>query len=597
MKKTKILFEGHDLKFLSHIIEHYKANREYDVEVITYSGHEIKDLTEIQRVLPAIDIVFCEWGLGNLRWFSRNKLPGQKIITRIHSQEFFTDYLHETHWSQVTKIIFVSQHILNKFIALFPGSSEKCVMIHNMVACDLYPVEKTEDAKYHLGLLGVLPKIKDPLLGLQILSELKREDHRYKLFIKGKKPRELDWLWKKEQEQQYYNKFYSAIEDLKLSDSVSWEPEGKDVPDWFRKIGFILSTSEREAFHLAVAEGMAAGTVPVIKNWEGSRELFPAQFSFTNVAEAVALIRKLAAQQDFDKEAALAQQYCKAHFDVKIIVPEYDKIMFAEFDASEVRGEYYKVANQNIKLSSDLDGCIKFKEKNEANLNDLLIGHKELIGNNSVLTSEISGIRIELVKTQETNHQLAGHFDRLQHEHAAMREAFSHELLDISRITNELQDQIKLNNNLREEIIILQQENQGHKNELVNAGKENQRVKEMLSAENENIRISLGNEKSLIKEALERENLLIKDTLEKVNLRLTEEFTARKAEKAALILKLEHERSVLLERIDHLKNINHEMELHQLQTLSSLTWKVGAILVKKPADLISGITKKLLPRK
>ena len=93
MKKTKILFEGHDLKFLSLLIDHYKTNHDYAVEVYTYQGHEISDFTEIHRVLPEIDIIFCEWGLGNLRWFSQNKLPGQKIITRIHSQEFFTNYL------------------------------------------------------------------------------------------------------------------------------------------------------------------------------------------------------------------------------------------------------------------------------------------------------------------------------------------------------------------------------------------------------------------------------------------------------------------------------------------------------------------------
>ena len=390
MKKTKILFEGHDLKFLSHIIAHYETNHDYDVEVFTYSGHEIKDTTEIQRVLPDIDIIFCEWGLGNLRWFSQNKLPGQKIITRIHSQEFFTGYLQETHWSQVSKIVFVSQHMLMQFCRLFPGSSNKCVMIHNMVDCESYEIKKTDDAKYHLGMLGVLPRLKDPYFGLQILKDLKKEDQRYKLFIKGKKPQELDWLWKKTDEQQYYNDFFAAVTELNLGDSVTWETHGNDVPEWLTKIGFILSCSDREAFHMAVAEGMASGSIPVIRQWEGSQELYPKEYSIKDVHEATELIRKFTVQKNFDHEATKARRYCEDHFDVKIIIPEYDKLIFPEFDIAEVRREYYNVSELRKKLAIDLESCGQAREKTSGDLSNLVIQHKDLIGNNSVLTTEIS---------------------------------------------------------------------------------------------------------------------------------------------------------------------------------------------------------------
>ena len=42
---------------------------------------------------------------------------------------------------------------------------------------------------------------------------------------------------------------------------------GPDVGTWLRRIGFILSTSDDESFHLAPAEGMASGAVPVIRSW------------------------------------------------------------------------------------------------------------------------------------------------------------------------------------------------------------------------------------------------------------------------------------------------------------------------------------------
>ena len=445
MKKTKILFEGHDLKFLSHIIAHYETNHDYDVAVFTYSGHEIKDTTEIQCVLPDLDIIFCEWGLGNLRWFSQNKLPGQKIITRIHSQEFFTGYLQETHWSQVSKIVFVSQHMLRQFCRLFPGSSDKCVMIHNMVDCELYKKKKTDDAKYHLGLLGVLPRLKDPNLGLQILKELKKEDQRYKLFIKGTKPHELDWLWKKAEEQQYYNDFVTAVADLKLEDSVIWEPHGNDVPEWFTKIGFILSCSDREAFHMAVAEGMASGSIPVIRQWEGSQELYPKEYSFMDVQGAAALIRKFTVQKNFDHEATKARQYCEDHFDVKIIVPEYDKLMFPEYDIVEVRREYYNVSELGKKLAIDHEICEKAREKTSADLSNLIIQQKGLTESNSILTAELSHIRKDLIMQQEANQRLAVSFEQLQQANQGYKYELINTIQENQRKVAELQSKQLIN--------------------------------------------------------------------------------------------------------------------------------------------------------
>jgi glycosyltransferase involved in cell wall biosynthesis len=553
MKKTKILFEGHDLKFLSQVIDHYKNRHQYHVDVFTYEGHIIKDLREIRRILPEIDIIFCEWGLGNLQWFSHNKLPGQKIVTRIHLQEFFTPYLADTKWENVDKIIVVGPLMKEKFDRLFPGVSEKCVVIPNMIDTESFNLPKEPDSRFNLGLLGILPKRKAPHLGLEILKELRKTDQRYRLFIKGKRPEEVEWLWKKPEEQAYYVDFFSKIQQMGLADAVVFEPHGSDVQQWFRHIGFIISPSEFESFHMAIAEGMASGTIPVIRNWEGSEKLFPTKYSFSDVAGAVALIRKFSQPQAFETESRPLKQFCTERFDLKVILPEYDKIMLPEMDIAKIREEFYQLSELRTKLIADLEVCEKARETAAADLSSLVIQQKSLVDNNSALSAEILQISADLLNAQEVSQSLAVSFNQLQLEYSAMRDALSHNLLDVSRITNELLEQTKQNTNLKEEII---------RHQLVN-----QQIKETFIAENNNIRLSF-----------EKENQLIKEMLDK------------KSDRITMYAK---ERMVLLEKIDHLHRNNLDLERRQAETYDSLTWKVGAVLVKKPADTLAAIRKKL----
>jgi hypothetical protein len=619
MKKTKILFEGHDLKFLSHVINHFSAKKDCDVEVYTYSGHLLSNSERIWKVLAGFDIIFCEWGLGNLQWFSHHKLPGQKLVTRIHLQEFFTDYLSETNWENVDKMIFVGPFMMEKFVRMFPGYREKCIVIPNLIDTVSFDLPKEKDSVFNLGLLGILPKRKSPHIGLEILRELRKEDNRYKLFIKSRRPDEVDWLWRKPEEQEYYNAFYDKIIKMGLQDAVVFEPHGSDVQEWFQHIGFILSPSEFESFHMAIAECMASGGIPVIRNWEGSHELFPDTYSFNSIGEATEMILKFSNQQEFEKEAAVARKYCQDHFDVSVLLPEYDKILKPEFYMAEFRKEFQNVWESRSKLLDDLLVCDQAREKSAGDLAALVVQQQGLTDNNSTLTLEISQIRSELVKQGETNQLLAGGFDQLQQQYSSISDALNHRLLDISRISAELQNQTIQNTTYREEIIRLQQVNEGYKDDLVRADNETRHMKETLSEENTRIQKTLENEKTVLKETLEKEKNLIKETLENEknliietlnkenaliketmgneNTRIARDFAVMKAENAALFAKYEQERARLQDRIDHMKNINTDLEKRLVQTFSSLSWKVGAILIKKPSDLVIDIKRKLLPRK
>jgi len=326
MEKKTILFIGHDLKFLPHIIDHFSAREEYSIRTFHYQSHALQRHRELVEMLAGTDLIFCEWGLGNLSWLSKNKLPTQKLVVRIHAQEFLTGFLKDSDWKNIDQIILVSPHMLKRFSNLFPSATDKCKIIYNTVDCSHFDHEKEKSAIFNIGYLGILPKLKAPHIGLEILKSLKEKDNRYKLFIKSKRPDELVWLWDRPDERKYYEEFFEQINSHGLQDSVIWDPHGPDVQEWFQKIGFILSTSDYEAFHLSVPEGMASGAIPVIRNWEGAGALYPKNYIFEDVQGAVKIIREWQHPEDLISEQSILKDFAKKHYGLPVILQQYEDL-------------------------------------------------------------------------------------------------------------------------------------------------------------------------------------------------------------------------------------------------------------------------------
>ena len=100
---------------------------------------------------------------------------------------------------------------------------------------------------------------------IDILSELKKEDSRYKLYVAGKRPEEFSNSWNVPEQRRYYLDVYKRIEESDLKDSVIYSGWVKTA-DFLKNIGYTLSLSDKtfpESFHIAPFEGMASG-VPLI---------------------------------------------------------------------------------------------------------------------------------------------------------------------------------------------------------------------------------------------------------------------------------------------------------------------------------------------
>lgn len=318
----KLLVAGHDLKFLTMAITSWQKNPNFQVKIDQWKGHNKHDSQKSEELLEWADIIFCEWGLGNAVWYSKNKSANQKLIIRMHAQEKDTVYPDEFNYSSIDRIITVSPFSYEVFMNRCQLPREKMIMIYNMIDTKKYALPKKNEAKFHLGLVGILPKLKRLDLAIDIIEELVKMNPKYKLYIRSKMPQDLVWMKNRPAELKYYEKQFERIENSHLKDHVVFDKHGADMEGWFQKIGHTLSVSDAESFHLAPMEGMASGAYPHILNWEGAETIYPASVVMKNTDEIVERIENLNNAKTID-----VKRYPQTYFDCAKISSELSQLI------------------------------------------------------------------------------------------------------------------------------------------------------------------------------------------------------------------------------------------------------------------------------
>lgn len=315
-RRRCVLVAGHDLKFAQGIISRLE-HEGHEVLIDQWKGHAQHDAEQSAELLAKADVVFCEWGLGNAVWYSGNVRPHQRLVTRVHSQEIFTSYLKEVNTEAVDRFIFVGPHIADVARRDAGIPAERTLVIPNPVDVAALDLPKAEQARFTLGLVGIVPAQKGLSRALDVLAMLRRRDDRYTLRIKGKRPEDYPWMAKRTEEMAYYQKQYDRIEnDPDLAGAVTFDPHGNDMPQWYSQVGVVLSVSEFESFHLTLADGAASGALPASLAWPGSDRIYPVDWLSPGVADlADRIFSKTQDTGAWSEHAARARDYVRHEFD------------------------------------------------------------------------------------------------------------------------------------------------------------------------------------------------------------------------------------------------------------------------------------------
>ena len=271
----RVVVASHDLKFMGELMDFLTRNPSFDVRQDEWMTLHAHNEEQSRQLAEWADVVFCEWAGPSLAWYSNHLPSTTRLISRLHRFEINGPWMARVQWDQVEKMVFVSDWVRQQAVERFGLDINKTKVIPNAIDLLDFDRPKSKNARFTLGLVGMVPFLKRPDRALDVLEELIKVDGRYMLRIKGRMPWEYPHIWSDPVEKQLYLDFFERVaQNEVLKEHVAFDGFGADIASWYRAIGFILSSSEMESFHLAPAEGMASRAIPVFWEREGVCEVF-----------------------------------------------------------------------------------------------------------------------------------------------------------------------------------------------------------------------------------------------------------------------------------------------------------------------------------
>lgn len=330
-RRIKLVVVSHDFKFLGEILSGLQTDPRFEVRVDHWKTLHDHDEEASQELLEWADVILCEWCGPNAVWYSNRKRDDQRLVVRLHRFEVNGPWMSRLQPARIDRLIFVSAEQMRQSTAALERLREAPgQVLPNTIDVDDLERRKVPDAQFHLGVLGLVPFVKRPDRALDVLEELLRHDDRYALHLRGRMPWEYPHEWAKPLQQQVYLDFFSRVRTSdSLRESVVFEPFGADVGSWFRRIGVILSPSSFESFHLATAEGMASGSVPVVWARPGAAEIFGEDNVCADTSEIVSRILSLRDPVEREARSASAKA-AAAEWDIAQVYPGWVEALLGE---------------------------------------------------------------------------------------------------------------------------------------------------------------------------------------------------------------------------------------------------------------------------
>ncbi len=290
----RVVVAGHDLKFFTPLLSCLRLQPDLEVRLDQWAALGDHDPAASRELAAWADVVICEWCGPNAVWYSRHKRRGSRLLVRLHRFELRSPYPSQLKISAVSQVICVSKHYARLCRECTGWPETKVATVPNALDVAQLDRPKLDGARFHLGIIGIVPSRKRLDLALDVLEELRREDDRYLLFVKSGMPWEHWWVWQNPAEREHYASALRRVQRSPLlRGAVVFDDAGPDVATWLRRVGFVLSTSDDESFHVAPAEGMVSRAVPVLRHWPGAETIYDMRWIHRGPTEMAAAIMAL----------------------------------------------------------------------------------------------------------------------------------------------------------------------------------------------------------------------------------------------------------------------------------------------------------------
>lgn len=296
------------------------------------TGAKLPAPAALREQLRGIDTVFVEWGTYTFAWLTLLDLPDTRIVARLHRYEAFTPYPSLACFAAVDDMLFISPSVRELVRAGAPRLSQaaRVSTVRNPHDYTPFTTEKNAGADRTLVQVGWAIPVKDAIFTLDVLEQLREEDPRWRLLLVGPEP--------PTQPENRDRAFVTELKERVSRAGAAVEVLGRrnDVPEVLRRAGFVMSSSRHEGTHESVAEGAAAGCVPVVRNWpeaapwaHGAASIYPRQWIVESVQEAVDRIHL--AEGSREELGLDAAQWVETNLPANCVLPPYTAAITGDY--------------------------------------------------------------------------------------------------------------------------------------------------------------------------------------------------------------------------------------------------------------------------
>jgi len=272
-------------------------------------------LSQARDIHRTHDLVWYEWANDFFREAMRH--PKEcKIVCRLHSYEFFTDWPANTYWPNVDRLVTVSgtmKGMLENVQYRFPLPPMD--ILPNGVDLTGFTIPENKDySTKKIAYVGWLNHKKNPQMLLYIMETIKGKG--YTLHIAGE--------WQDPRLKMY---MLDMIEKMGLQECVTFYGRipHDELSAWLADKAYIISTSLFESFGQALMEGIACGCLPLVHDWIGAGERFGPDAVF---ADLLGVKRMLFVDECLDKKSqAVGNLRTIAHHSLENQYPVLDSII------------------------------------------------------------------------------------------------------------------------------------------------------------------------------------------------------------------------------------------------------------------------------
>lgn len=280
---------GHKLSFIDELARDLGRRTGSAVELDDWKSLGApSDVAHSRDLLTRSEVLIGEWGRPNNVWIQNNAPRDKRLIVRVHRYEVTTDFPFAIDMERFDAGVVIVPWVGRALVQKYGWPAEKIVYIPNYVNSRYFRRPKLPGAEFTLGIVGITPDLKRLDLALDLLAALRSIDLRYSLRVRGQLPTaHIHWATNPQISEQWGNVLFRLRTDPLLRNAVAFDEPGRDMAAWLEGVGVILSTSDLEGSHVALAEGVASGALPIARPWPGIRTLWPEEFVFEDMETAV----------------------------------------------------------------------------------------------------------------------------------------------------------------------------------------------------------------------------------------------------------------------------------------------------------------------